>query len=650
MRKIVLSVLIGIGLCVLADKPPFQGELNITDVTEYDPNVSYKVVGTYSDLSVMGYDGTNISVGDMIFTETTIGDVDAWTITNIINAGVNVVTVDVAYAQSGTSAVGMIVGYAAICSLSTNAATFPQQPSSEFAHLSDNMLNQIRNYSLRRITAGSGSGDVAAWSGYNATQQIVWVETEILADTNTLSVTGPLEPDASGVYTNDCSENQFYWRASDSAFHIGGNGGPWYLTGPPDYLWDGTNVAGDASGYYAANQNCTGTATVAYGLLTNYHEWRAGWDSTAGAWQITRAGVVNQAFYSGSNILSGEVVIGGVGRTNWPTGADVTTLSNSVEAISNFVDGATAGNSNLSLAIGLGATNYAEAIGAGASNYAAGIGVVASNAVQSISVTGPVTGALTFEGTGVTQTGTVFNFNAGSGEGGGNVYTYSNQWYTGGTTQSFDSVLVSNAVVWSPTNTSSSYALMEDLVSVSNAALPRSGGTATNLSAVSFAFTGNASSNGSVFVATNATGQGGWKRGRTSFLAIAPATIKISVGGVSNLVFATVSHNNSGLTYSDTTGKLTLPLGRWMIYGSTCHLPNDTGFLQPLIEKNDSALLSGPVTGGEATGYWTPGYVMITDSSDGDDTYNISGRSIAAICTNVGTATLSFFGAEYLGE
>ena len=138
----------------LAAEPLVQGELEITAWSEWTAGTSYRVVGEFRDYSVAGRVGTDIEAGHYLFTETILGDVDAWQITNIVAAGTINVTVDVAYAESGTSRVGMVVGYAPVCALSSNAVGYPQQPAPEFCHVSENLMNGIRNYAFRRVGIG----------------------------------------------------------------------------------------------------------------------------------------------------------------------------------------------------------------------------------------------------------------------------------------------------------------------------------------------------------------------------------------------------------------------------------------------------------------------------------------------------------------
>lgn len=138
----------------LASPPHVQGEYEVKGWAELAPGASYRVRGEFRDYSPAGFAGTDLAAGQYMFTESILGDVDAWVVTNIVAAGVVAVTMDVAYAESGTPRVGMVVGYAPVCALSSNAAGFPQQPGPEYVRVSENLMNGARNYALRRIGSG----------------------------------------------------------------------------------------------------------------------------------------------------------------------------------------------------------------------------------------------------------------------------------------------------------------------------------------------------------------------------------------------------------------------------------------------------------------------------------------------------------------
>jgi hypothetical protein len=215
-------------------------------------------------------------------------------------------------------------------------------------------------------------------------------------------------------------------------------------------------------GDYGNDINSTGSVTVAYGFLKATNVWRAGYDTNIGAWAVSRNGTDMQAWYPGSNVLTGPVVIGGVSRESWPSEYSDTAIYNALTAVSNWtiagsnlaatvagnlsvvsnqaaagsnlafdvggnlsivsnqaaagsnlayglsgnlsvVSNQVAGASNLAWAIGAGGSNYADSVGAAvglvATNLSAGAGLVASNAL-SRSDGGAVTGNVTIAGSG----------------------------------------------------------------------------------------------------------------------------------------------------------------------------------------------------------------------------------------------------------
>ena len=153
MRILSTILVAGLAVCAWASRPSFQAELDITNSVINTEFSSYQISGDVYDASVLGYMGTDISTGDLVFVENVYGDVDAWEVTNIVSAAAVSVVLDVEYTEDGTSTLGVVVSTAAICTMSTNNATFPQQPSVSGARVSQHMLNEIRNYSMRLIDA-----------------------------------------------------------------------------------------------------------------------------------------------------------------------------------------------------------------------------------------------------------------------------------------------------------------------------------------------------------------------------------------------------------------------------------------------------------------------------------------------------------------
>lgn len=158
MIKYLIALLVSIASISLAADVFVKGEFVVDDWTEQVTNHNYRVSGRYYDYSPAGFTAGDVAVSNLIFTELNDGSCDSWQITNIVAAGAINLTVDVVYAQSGSSTVGMVASYAGLCSLSTNSVGFPQIPSPEFCHLSGNLLNQIANYSRQRIPSGGSSG------------------------------------------------------------------------------------------------------------------------------------------------------------------------------------------------------------------------------------------------------------------------------------------------------------------------------------------------------------------------------------------------------------------------------------------------------------------------------------------------------------
>ena len=179
---------------LMASSPLLQGRLNVLSFVEWTPGISYQVSGKFEDRSTIGFTAYSITNGNLIFTEHSQG-VDCWFITNVEYADSSSVTVDVAYAESGASAVGMVAGIAALCSLSTNSVGFPQQPSPEYIDVSENMLSQIRNYALRRIPASGGSGTL--------TNEVLWIAaSNTVVYTNDLRLTNARPPNVVGINSN----------------------------------------------------------------------------------------------------------------------------------------------------------------------------------------------------------------------------------------------------------------------------------------------------------------------------------------------------------------------------------------------------------------------------------------------------------------
>ena len=203
--------LIGVLICLMAcsglvraEQAMFQGELEVSSWETHVAGGSYQVTGKFTDRSVSGFVGTDVGTNDLVFTESELGDVDAWSVTNVSSSTVTGMVVDVEFVGTGgatTSRVGMVAGVAALCTLSTNNAGFAMQPSRTGARLSVSMDNAIRNFNLRRIM----DSDLTGYVTTNDTRELDWTGADIrIADaTETNQPVTKAQLDAhAGVITN----------------------------------------------------------------------------------------------------------------------------------------------------------------------------------------------------------------------------------------------------------------------------------------------------------------------------------------------------------------------------------------------------------------------------------------------------------------
>lgn len=164
MRSIIIAALCLLCVpAVQAARPLFQAELDVTNAVEVTAGVAYQISGRVTDRSVMGYDGLSVAVGDLVFSETITGDVDAWQVTNVVASNAVHVTLDVVYQPVGETNLTLEfpAGPAALCTVSETATTgYPQPPSETGAALSAHMLNEIRNYSFRLVPSVGSAQDV----------------------------------------------------------------------------------------------------------------------------------------------------------------------------------------------------------------------------------------------------------------------------------------------------------------------------------------------------------------------------------------------------------------------------------------------------------------------------------------------------------
>jgi hypothetical protein len=251
---------------------------------------------------------------------------------------------------------------------------------------------------------GNGAGltnlasDPSGWSGYAATQQVVWYEYEIVDDTNYVVITGTLEPDATGVghwevqYVDKWGYYIDNGRCARKSEFAPSYWVIWVDGTPDDSYWRGgtESVEGEYvptdDGVYPANS--TGTATVVYGTVTNVITWRAGYDTNIGAWAVSRNGTDMQAWYPGSNVLTGPVVIGGVQRDTWPSEYDDSAIYGALNTVSNW----TIAGSNL-------AATVAGNLSVVSNQAAAGSNLAATVAVNLSVVSNWTVAAVKFDGT-----------------------------------------------------------------------------------------------------------------------------------------------------------------------------------------------------------------------------------------------------------
>lgn len=208
MRYLPVIIACLVSTAAWAARPLFQAELDITNAVEVTAGVAYQISGRVTDRSVMGYDGLSVAAGDLVFSETITGDVDAWAVTNVVASNAVHVTLDVVYQPAGGTNLTLEfpAGPSALCTVSTTATTgYPQPPSETGAALSAHLLNEIRSYSFRLVPSvgadtgatgivagatdsydettrtltwntnaagGGGSGDASLWYEYPALTQV----------------------------------------------------------------------------------------------------------------------------------------------------------------------------------------------------------------------------------------------------------------------------------------------------------------------------------------------------------------------------------------------------------------------------------------------------------------------------------------------
>lgn len=150
-----------------------------------------------------------------------------------------------------------------------------------------NVLNTATNRINARL-ATVESQPVSGWSGYNATQQVVWIQVA----TN-LVVTGTVTPNVNGTYLELSGSVPRSWTLNGTNIFYEGVGetATWILLDSSH--WGNTLAPGDPNGFvgtYSTLGSATGNATVV-SSVTNV-TWKAGFNYSNYVWRISRDNVV----------------------------------------------------------------------------------------------------------------------------------------------------------------------------------------------------------------------------------------------------------------------------------------------------------------------------------------------------------------------
>jgi len=376
MTKYLSVFLILITSATFADDLFMKGEFIIDDWTEQVELHNYRISGRYYDYSPAGWTAGNIAVSNLIFIEISDGSADPWQITNVVSAGVISLTVDVAYAESGSSTVGMVAGYAGLCSLSANSVGFPQRPSPEFCHLSPNLLNQINNYSFRRIPVG-GTGGITNWPtpaeiGAAGTDEVFTVSTNLtehIADINNPHAVTAGQIGA--VATNDISVTNARPPTAHSQDYTTITDAPWLTYSATqevtwtksvvmsnDFLLTNLIVSGtlnpNAIGTYGyagnnswgrtwTNSNINGTFTIDSDVFTNWFLW----ESVAGIWSQTGTGPEGTNYLSDNTGVTGTATVAYSYVPGYSITTNISTWQAGVNSTNPAVWGIASGGTNL---------------------------------------------------------------------------------------------------------------------------------------------------------------------------------------------------------------------------------------------------------------------------------------------------------------
>jgi hypothetical protein len=191
------------------------------------------------------------------------------------------------------------------------------------------------NAATRTLTWNTNAADLSAWSSYDATQQIVWVQQVISSDIATnLMVTGTdFNPpgNISGVYYEAPYSGGRSWT-NIAGSTIGTNvfdPNIYYLMlGDIGYWYHKTTDVLVATGnYFNPLRSWTATAVenIVTNIITNTYTWKAGYDAASSAWRISRDGTDIYRAYAGSNVflqpVYGDFTNNLMGATNIAAGS-----------------------------------------------------------------------------------------------------------------------------------------------------------------------------------------------------------------------------------------------------------------------------------------------------------------------------------------
>jgi len=143
-------------MCVMwaiASVPKFNGRYEITGIDELETTNSWRLIGTFADSSLQGWDVTSVTTNMKIYVDTQWGDIDRYVITNVVTqTGLNL-TCDVNYDEEGAAPrTGMpTAGSRIICEDA-------YLPSLQYDDFTDYLRNGARNLLIQALMDSSGGG------------------------------------------------------------------------------------------------------------------------------------------------------------------------------------------------------------------------------------------------------------------------------------------------------------------------------------------------------------------------------------------------------------------------------------------------------------------------------------------------------------